>query len=91
MAAAQPIRTVTISRSTWTVTGPLRLASLMDCHGTASAAAFAYREQGRRMGDGFAPIRFVTASLKLDFKRPTPLGTELVIVGALPLWMAVRP
>ncbi|BCY03281.1 thioesterase [Stutzerimonas stutzeri] len=59
------------------------IASLLDCHGTASAAAFAYRSAGRSMGDGLAPIRFVTASLKIDFRRPTPMGTELVIVGAL--------
>lgn len=59
------------------------IASLLDCHGTASAAAFAYRSLHRSMGDGLAPIRFVTASLKIDFKRPTPIGTELVIVGTL--------
>ena len=59
------------------------IASLLDCHGTASAAAFAYRSLGRNMGDGLVPIRFVTASLKIDFKRPTPIGTELVMVGTL--------
>lgn len=61
------------------------IASLLDCHGTASAAAFAYRSLGRSMSDGLAPIRFVTASLKIDFKRPTPIGTELAIVGTLRL------
>lgn len=59
------------------------IASLLDCHGTASAAAFAHRCQGRNMGDGLSSIRFVTASLKIDFKRPTPLGTELLLVGTL--------
>lgn len=59
------------------------IASLLDCHGTASAAAYAYRDQGRRMGDGLEAIRFVTASLKLDFLRPTPLGTELSLLGEL--------
>lgn len=59
------------------------LASLLDCHGTASAAAFAHRAQGRVMGDGGPPIRFVTASLKVDYRRPTPLGVELLIEGAL--------
>jgi acyl-coenzyme A thioesterase PaaI-like protein len=59
------------------------LASLLDCHGTASAAAFAYRQQGRTMGDGGPPIRFVTASLQVDYKRPTPLGVEVVIEGEL--------
>ncbi|HDR9024181.1 TPA: PaaI family thioesterase [Burkholderia vietnamiensis] len=59
------------------------IASLLDCHGTASAAAFAYRSLGRNMGDGLTSIRFVTASLKIDFKRPTPISTELVMVGTL--------
>lgn len=59
------------------------IASLLDCHGAASAAAFSYRAQNREMGDGGDPIRFVTASLKVDFLRPTPLGIELVIRGKL--------
>lgn len=58
------------------------IASLLDCHGTASAAAFAYRDRGRAMGDD-APIRFVTASLQVDFRKPTPLGVELLITGTL--------
>ena len=59
------------------------IASLLDCHGAASAAAFAYRDRGRTMGDGAPAIRFVTASLKVDFKRPTPLGGELIVKGRL--------
>ena len=58
------------------------IASLFDCHGTASAAAFAQRAQNRAMGDGDLP-RFVTASLKVDFLRPTPIGVELVVRGKL--------
>lgn len=59
------------------------IASLLDCHGTASAAAFAYRDRGREMGDGGEPIRFVTASLQINFRKPTPLGEELLITGTL--------
>lgn len=59
------------------------IASLLDCHGTASAAAYAYHNEGREIGTGRPPIRFVTASLKVDFKRPTPLGGELVLKGRL--------
>lgn len=59
------------------------IASLLDCHGTASAAAFAYRHRGRALGDKLPPIRFVTASLRIDYKQPTPLGVELTIRGAL--------
>ncbi|MBP1778798.1 MAG: thioesterase superfamily protein, partial [candidate division NC10 bacterium] len=54
------------------------VASLLDCHGTASAAAFAYRAAGREMGDDGEFMRFVTASLQVDFLRPTPIGVELV-------------
>ncbi len=57
------------------------VASLLDCHGTASASAFAHRAAGREMGDGGAPMRFVTASLKIDFLRPTPIGVELTVRG----------
>ncbi len=35
------------------------------------------------MGDGEPLIRFVTASLRVDYKRPTPLGVELVVRGKL--------
>jgi acyl-coenzyme A thioesterase PaaI-like protein len=59
------------------------VASLLDCHGTASAAAFAYRAAARQMDDGGEFMRFVTASLKVDFLRPTPIGVELVIKGGL--------
>ncbi len=59
------------------------VASLLDCHGTASAGAFAYRAAGQEMGDERQFMRFVTASLKVDFLRPTPIGVELVIMGHL--------
>ncbi len=56
------------------------LASLMDCHGTGTAAAAAYRAEGREMGS--LPLRrFVTASLKVDYVKPTPLGVELEARG----------
>jgi acyl-coenzyme A thioesterase PaaI-like protein len=54
------------------------LASLVDCHAMAAAAAAAELAAGRRIGDGPAP-RFVTASLKVDYLKPTPLGVELEI------------
>ena len=59
------------------------IASLLDCHGTASAAAFCRASQEEV---GVSPShhpRFVTASLKVDFKRPTPIGLELVLRGRL--------
>ncbi len=58
------------------------IASLIDCHGTASAAAAASREQGPP-GDASPPRRFVTASLRVDYLRPTPLGPELEVRGRI--------
>jgi acyl-coenzyme A thioesterase PaaI-like protein len=52
------------------------IASLIDCHAIGTAAAFVERAEGRRIGDGPSP-RFVTASLKVDYLRPTPHGPEL--------------
>lgn len=54
------------------------IASLIDCHCTGTAAAAAYRAAGRAM-DTEPPFRFVTASLKVDYLRPTPLGPPLII------------
>jgi len=59
------------------------IASLLDCHGTGSAAAYLYRDQGRNMGDNAPPLRCVTASLTINFHKPTPMGTELQILGKL--------
>ena len=36
-----------------------------------------------RLGQGDEPVRYVTASLKVDFRRPTPMGVELLIKGRL--------
>jgi acyl-coenzyme A thioesterase PaaI-like protein len=54
------------------------LASLIDCHGTGTAAAAAYRAQGRAM-DTEPALRFLTASLHVDYLKPTPIGIELEI------------
>lgn len=56
------------------------IASLVDCHGTGTAAAAAYREAGREPGTEPA-FRFVTASLNVRYLRPTPMGVALEIRG----------
>ncbi len=58
------------------------IASLIDCHGTGTAAAASYRAQGRPM-DSHPPLRFVTASLHVDYLAPTPMGVELEIRGTV--------
>ncbi|WP_221801334.1 PaaI family thioesterase [Oceanobacter mangrovi] len=59
------------------------VASLLDCHGTASAAAFQYRQLERQWGDDGEPIRFVTGSLTVNFHQPTPIGVELAVRARL--------
>lgn len=58
------------------------IASLIDCHGTGSAAGAMARALGREIGDD-PPLRFVTASLKVDYLRPTPLGPVLQLRGKI--------
>ncbi len=58
------------------------IASLIDCHSTGTASAAAYRAEGREMGSEPA-FRFVTASLHVDYLRPTPLGVPLTLRGAV--------
>jgi len=56
------------------------IASLIDCHSTGTAAAASYRAEGREM-DTEPAFRFVTASLHVDYLRPTPLGVPLELRG----------
>lgn len=57
------------------------LASLIDCHGTGSSALALHRKNGYEPGSGEEPPRFVTASLNVNFLKPTPHGIELKLVG----------
>jgi len=54
------------------------IASLIDCHCVGTAAAAAYLYEGRAPGSAPA-IRYVTGSLQIDYKKPTPLGPPLEI------------
>ena len=56
------------------------LASLIDCHGTGTAAAAGYRAQSRPM-DSEPALRYLTASLHVDYLKPTPLGCTLEVRG----------
>lgn len=58
------------------------IASLLDCHGAASAAAAACRTAG--LGpEGMAGMRFVTANLNVNYVAPTPMDVELEIRGEI--------
>lgn len=54
------------------------IASLADCHAIATAAGASMAARGETPGRDPTP-RFVTASLRVDFLRPTPLGPELLL------------
>jgi acyl-coenzyme A thioesterase PaaI-like protein len=54
------------------------IASIIDCHSTGTAAAASYRAEGRQM-DSDPPLRFLTASLHVDYLKPTPLGRTLEV------------
>ena len=56
------------------------VASLIDCHGMATAAAADLTRQGRTIGDGPTP-RFVTAGLNVRYLKPTPIGVVLMVRG----------
>ena len=56
------------------------IASLVDCHCVGTAAAATYKAESRDM-DTEPALRFVTASLKINYLAPTPLGVELEIRG----------
>ena len=58
------------------------IASIIDCHATGTAAAAAYRQEGREMHTEPA-LRFVTASLHVEYIRPTPLGMPLEVRGSV--------
>jgi len=59
------------------------IASLIDCHGTGSAALALHRKNGHEIGDGAEPPRFVTANLNVDFLKPTPQDVPLKAMGTV--------
>lgn len=58
------------------------IASIIDCHGTGTAAAAATSAAGIELSKG-RPLRFVTASLHVDYLRPTPMGVPLELCGTV--------
>jgi len=55
------------------------IASLIDCHASATASAARLHESGGSPAG--PPPRFVAAALKVDFLKPTPVGKELELRG----------
>ncbi len=65
------------------------IATIFDCHGTASAAYFAHKEKGLELTEDTTIGRFITARIEVDFKMPVPMDTE-VTVRARPLEITKR-
>lgn len=59
------------------------LASLIDCHGTGSASLALHKKNGYMPEDKVEAPRFVTASLQVNFTKPTPQGQPLKAVGTI--------
>ena len=58
------------------------IASLIDCHSAATASAAKLSEKIFALDD--QPLsRFVTASLKVDYLKPTPIGEMLELRGRI--------
>lgn len=54
------------------------IASVVDCHSTGTAAAAACRAEGRDICSD-PPLRFVTASLKVDYLKPAPIDGPMTL------------
>jgi acyl-coenzyme A thioesterase PaaI-like protein len=58
------------------------VASLIDCHATGTAASAKHREDGKTLG--VDPLeRFVTVSLHVDYRAPTPVDKTLELRGRI--------
>jgi acyl-coenzyme A thioesterase PaaI-like protein len=56
------------------------IASLIDCHSTGSGSAALYKNQGNN-AENYP--RCVTASLKVDYLKPTPIDCTLELRGKI--------
>ena len=58
------------------------IASIIDCHGIGSAAAAIYKAENRSL-DSLPAIRCLTASLKVNYIKPTPIDKTMVLKGII--------
>jgi acyl-coenzyme A thioesterase PaaI-like protein len=54
------------------------IASIIDCHCIGTASAAMLKAEGRNI-ETCLPLRFVTASLHVDYLRPAPIGVALEV------------
>jgi acyl-coenzyme A thioesterase PaaI-like protein len=72
----------------WHSAGPERflnggvIATVIDCHCVCTATADCYRREGRAIG-GEPNIWCVTASLKVDYLKPTPIDRAVTLRASI--------
>jgi acyl-coenzyme A thioesterase PaaI-like protein len=54
------------------------IAAVLDCHAVCTAMADAYERDGRALGSE-PDIWYVTASLRVDYRRPAPVGEAMTV------------
>ncbi len=54
------------------------IATIIDCHSICTAIADRYREEDREL-DSKPPIWCVTASMKIDYHKPTPIDRQVTL------------
>lgn len=59
------------------------IATIFDCHGTASAAWFAHYQKGLELTKSTVIGRFITARLEIDYLSPSPIEDEIVVTSTL--------
>ena len=59
------------------------IATIFDCHGTASAAWFAHHQKGLELTESTVIGRFITARLEIDYLSPSPIEGEIVVTSTL--------
>ena len=59
------------------------IATIFDCHGTASAAWFAHHQKGLEVTETTLIGRFITARLEIDYLSPSPIDDEIVVISTL--------
>ena len=59
------------------------IATIFDCHGTASAAWFAHQKKGLELTETTVIGRFITARLEIDYLSPSPIEDEIVVTSTL--------
>jgi acyl-coenzyme A thioesterase PaaI-like protein len=58
------------------------IATVIDCHCCCTAMADSYRQESREIGQG-EEVVYVTGSLKVEYRRPTPIDDTLVFKATI--------